>query len=142
MNKIYVKLLREVKKKNDFTTAQNNYGVFLFNLKRYNEALLQFEKAAADLDYDGRALALVNVGRTSIQLGHKVRAKAAFEHATVIDRKLPEAFIELAAINFEEQEYAAAFDTNPDFEELLDAYKAKGGGSNDPIIQEYDLKGS
>jgi type IV pilus assembly protein PilF len=100
--------LKSLKKKKDFTSAQNNYGVFLFDLKRYSEALLQFEKAAADLDYDGRALALVNVGRTSLQLGHKVRAKAAFEHATVLDRKLPEAFIELAAMNFEDQEYAAA----------------------------------
>lgn len=35
-----------------------------------------------------------------------------------------------------EEQYAAIFDTNPDFEELLDAYKAKAESSGDPIIQD------
>jgi len=103
-----VSFKKSLKRKKDFTLAQNNYGVFLFDSKRYEEALVQFEKAANDLDYDGRALALVNVGRTSLQLGHKERAKSALEHATILDRNLPEAFIELAAMNFEAQEYAGA----------------------------------
>ena len=99
---------KALKRKKDFTLAQNNYGVFLFETGRYEEALIQFEKAAADLDYDSRASALVNVGRTSLKLGHKERAKSAFEHASVLNRDLPEAFIELAAMNFETQEYAEA----------------------------------
>lgn len=35
-----------------------------------------------------------------------------------------------------EQQYAHVFDTNPDFEDLLDAYKAKAEADNDPIIQD------
>ncbi len=72
---------KAIKAKKNFTLARNDFGVFLFGAKRYEEALAQFELAASDLDYDGRAGALVNVGRTALLLGKSDRAKAAFEHA-------------------------------------------------------------
>jgi len=99
---------KALKAKKNFTSAHNNYGVLLFQERRYEEALAQFELAAADLDYDGRADALVNVGRVSLQLGHNDRAKSAFEHASILDRKSPEAFIELADMSFQKQDYADA----------------------------------
>lgn len=99
---------KAIKGKKNFTMARNNYGVFLFQDKRYEQALAQFELAAADLDFDDRAEALVNVGRTSLKLGNNERAYAAFEHASVLDRNLSEAFIELADLNFQKQEYADA----------------------------------
>lgn len=99
---------KAIKAKKNFTMARNNYGVFLFQDKRYEQALAQFELAAADLDFDDRAEALVNVGRTSLKLGNTERAKAAFEHASILDRNLSEAFIELADLNFQKQEYADA----------------------------------
>lgn len=98
--------LKALKLKPDFTDAHNNYGKYLFTDKRYEEALAQFESAAADLGYDGRAEALVNVGRTSLQLGHNKRAKAAFEHAIVLNRELGAAYIELAEMCLQEREYA------------------------------------
>jgi type IV pilus assembly protein PilF len=97
-----------LKRDKNFTQAHNNYGVFLFNLKRYEEAYSEFEKAAADLEFSGRAQALTNVGRVALKLGNNIRAKAAFEHATVLDRNAAEPCIELAEINFQLQEYAAA----------------------------------
>ncbi len=99
---------KALKRKKNFTMARNNYGVYLFQSKRYEEALAQFELAAADLDFDGRAQALINVGRASLQLGNKERAQAAFEHASILDRNLSEAFIELADLSFQKQEYADA----------------------------------
>lgn len=99
---------KAIKGKKNFTLARNNYGVYLYKYKRYEEALNQFELAAADLDFDGRAEALVNVGRASLQLGHTERATSAFEHAAVIDRNLSEAFIELADLNFQKQDYTSA----------------------------------
>lgn len=101
---------KAIRAKKNFTLAHNNYGVFLFSAKRYEEALEQFELAAADLDYDGRAAALVNVGRTALLLGKNDRAKAAFEHASVLDRNSADAHIELADINFQAKEYAKAKD--------------------------------
>lgn len=110
---------KALKRKKNFTLANNNYGVFLFGAKRYEEALVQFELAASDLDYDGRASALVNVGRTALSLGKNERAKAAFEHASVLDRGIAEPHIELAVMSFQNQEYAEA-------KKHLDRYQALG----------------
>jgi type IV pilus assembly protein PilF len=110
---------KAIKNKKNFTLARNNYGVFLFGAKRYEEALEQFELAAEDLDYVDRASALVNVGRTALLLGKNERAKAALEHAAVLDRGMADAQIELADINFQKQDYAAA-------KQHLDRYQALG----------------
>lgn len=110
---------KAIKNKKNFTLARNNYGVFLFGAKRYEEALLQFELAAEDLDYTDRASALVNVGRTALLLGKNERAKAALEHAAVLDRGMADAHIELANINFQNNDYAAA-------KFHLDKYQALG----------------
>jgi len=99
---------KAIKKDKNASAIHNNYGFFLFGLKRYEDALKQFEAAAANLDFDGRAEALINVGRASLLLGNTARAKAAFEHATILNRGLPEPFIELADIHFIEQEYPKA----------------------------------
>lgn len=118
---------KALKRKKDFTLANNNYGAFLFGLKRYEEALAQFELAAGDFDYNGRASALVNVGRTALLLGKNERAKAAFEHASILDRGLAEPHLELAAMNFINQEYA-------DAKKHLDRYQALGQQSSRALL--------
>lgn len=97
-----------LKRDKNLTIAHNNYGIFLFNQKRYQESYAQFELAAADLGYTNRSQVLTNVGRASLKLGNLVRAQAAFEHACILDKKNADAFIELADINFQKQEYADA----------------------------------
>lgn len=97
-----------LKRDKNLTVAHNNYGIFLYNQKRYQEAYAQFELAAADLGYLGRSQALTNVGRAALKIGNTVRAQAAFEHACILDKRNAEAFLELADINFQKQEYADA----------------------------------
>lgn len=111
-----------LKRDKNLTVAHNNYGIFLYNQKRYPEAFAQFELAAADLAYANRSQALTNVGRAALKLGNEPRAKAAFEHACILDRKNADAFIELADINFQQQEYA-------DAKRNLDVYTAIGDHS-------------
>lgn len=108
-----------LKRDKNFTQARNNYGVFLFNLKRYEESYNEFEKAAADLEFPGRAQTLANVGRVALKLGNTIRAKAAFEHSIILDRNAPEPYIELAELNFQKQEYA-------DAKNYLDGYAKVG----------------
>lgn len=108
-----------LKRDKNFTQARNNYGVFLFNLKRYEDSYNEFEKAAADLEFPGRAQALANVGRVALKLGNTIRAKAAFEHSVILDRNAPEPYIELGEINFQNQEYA-------DAKKYLDGYARVG----------------
>lgn len=110
---------KAIKKNKDLPSINNNYGFFLFGLKRYEDALVQFEAAAANLEFSGRAEALVNVGRASSLLGNSARAKAAFEHATIIKPGFPDPFIELAEIYFAEREY-------PKSKEYLDRYMSLG----------------
>jgi type IV pilus assembly protein PilF len=110
-----------------FTQARNNYGIFLFGLKRYEEAFEEFEKAAADLEYPNRAQALTNVGRVAVKLGNTARAQAAFTHATVLDRNNPEAYIELADIYLQKQEYAEA-------KKYLDRYVTIGQQSSRSLM--------
>lgn len=97
-----------LKRDKTLTVAHNNYGIFLYNQKRYQEAYAQFELAAADLAFTNRSQALTNVGRAALKLNNAVRAQAAFEHACILDRRNSDAFIELADINFQKQEYADA----------------------------------
>lgn len=111
-----------IKRDKNLTIAHNNYGVFLYNQKRYQEAFTQFELAAADLANLSRSQALTNVGRAALKIGNEARAKAAFEHACILDRKNSDAFIELADINFQKQEYA-------DAKRNLDVYDSLAGAS-------------
>lgn len=97
-----------IKRDKKLTVAHNNYGIFLFNQKRYQEAFAQFEVASADLGYVNRSQALTNLGRAALKLNNKARAQSAFEHACILDRKNADAFIELADINLQNQEYADA----------------------------------
>lgn len=99
---------KAIRKNKHLSSIENNYGYFLYGLKRYEDALVQFEAAAANLDFDDRAAALVNVGRSSLLLGNKSRAKAAFEHAAILKPGFPDPFIELAGIYFSEQDYPKA----------------------------------
>ncbi|HWV16908.1 MAG TPA: type IV pilus biogenesis/stability protein PilW [Cellvibrio sp.] len=97
-----------LKRDKNLTEVHNNYGIFLFNQKRYEESYAEFEKAAADLAYLGRAQTLTNVGRVALKLGNVTRAQAAFEHATILDKTVPDAYIELADIYFQKEAYADA----------------------------------
>lgn len=119
-NKLAEETFKKATAKNkNFSAAYNNYGVFLFNLKRYEDSLVQFEIAASNLDFDGRPEAMVNVGRCSLQLGNTAKAKAAFEHAAILNRGMPDPFIELADIYFQEQDY-------PKAKENLDRFMSLG----------------
>ncbi len=90
----------------DFSRARNNYAAFLFQHERYQEAFEQFEKVADDLAYTNRDLALLNLGRAALKVGKEERAKAAFEHAHQLNRRMPAALIELAEMSFNDGNYA------------------------------------
>lgn len=100
--------LRALRRDKGMTKARNDYGLFLYRAKRYEDALDQFEIAAADLDYDDRARTLVNVGRTALKLGNNDRAETVFKHASVLNRQLATPLIELADLSFQQQDYANA----------------------------------
>lgn len=92
----------------DYSRGRNNYGSFLYEQGRYQEAYDQFERAAANLEYDSRPIALMNLGRTALKLGDVDRAESALKHALSLDPKVTTAMVELADIYFSRQNYAEA----------------------------------
>ncbi|BAV11770.1 type IV pilus biogenesis/stability protein PilW [Moraxella osloensis] len=71
----------------DFSQANNNYGVYLAQLSRNQEAIAQFQIAGSALGYDGRASALENLGRTALKVKNKPLAIQSFIKALDANRQ-------------------------------------------------------
>lgn len=106
---------RSLSEDSGFTEARVNYGSFLYELKRYDEAYALFEKSTEDLTYERRALALTYLGQTALKLGNRIKAKSSFEHAANINNKLSLPMIELGDLYFSEKDYVKS-------KEYLDRY--------------------
>ena len=60
---------RAISSEPDNAQARNNYGTYLYQMERYNDAIEQFRIAGATLGYDQRYQALENLGRIYLKLG-------------------------------------------------------------------------
>lgn len=87
----------------NFEQANNNYGVYLSQMKRYREAAEQFGIAGAALGYEGRIGALENLGRTYLKLNDHPAAAKAFLRALDGNRNSVIAHIELVDLLLEQQ---------------------------------------
>ena len=92
----------------DFTQVRNNYGVYLSQMQRYNEALVQFDIAGSTLGYEGRIGALENLGRTYLKLNNNPAAAKAFLRALEGNRNSLIAHIELVDLLLEQQRVTQA----------------------------------
>ncbi|MCE2029353.1 type IV pilus biogenesis/stability protein PilW [Sessilibacter corallicola] len=97
-----------LKKSPEFSSARNNYGVFLSSHGRNQEAYDQFEQASSNLEYDRRDVALTNLGQASLKLGLPEKAKASFEHAVRLNSRSGTPLLELAELEFKDRNYSAA----------------------------------
>lgn len=92
----------------DFAQARNNYGSFLFSQLRYPEAEQQFIRVSQDYTYDGRQMALLNLGRTEVRLGKTDDAMRSFKQVISINNRLADPHLELAELYFEAKDYVTA----------------------------------
>src|SRR5207253_9812580 len=67
----------------------NNYGSFLFEEKRYEDAYQRFEQAAADTLYPERSRVFENLGMTASMLGQRDLARQQLEKALRLNRQQP-----------------------------------------------------
>lgn len=86
----------------------NNYGSFLFEQKRYTEALERYRQASEDSLYPERARIFENLGLTALMLKQREQAKAYFERSLRLNSRQPRALLEMANISYEEQQYVPA----------------------------------
>ena len=88
----------------------NNYGSFLFQRQRYQEAYAQFQKAAADNLYPERSRVYENLGITSLRLGQREAGRQQLEKALRLNRLQPRALLEMAELSYEDRHYVSARD--------------------------------
>ncbi len=109
----------------DFIQARNNYGVYLSQMGRYQQAIEQFKIAGAALGYEGRIGALENLGRTALKLGDTELASQTFVRVLDSDRNNIIAHIELVDILINGKRTAQAQNLYEEMKVLMgdDAYK-------------------
>ena len=88
--------------------ARNNYGTYLYQIERYNDAIEQLNVAATTLGYDQRYKALENVGRIYLKLGDMTNAEKSFKQALQVNRDSYISMLELSEIFYLKQQTAAA----------------------------------
>jgi len=93
----------------------NNYGSFLFEQKRYEDALSKYAKAAEDSLYPERSRVFENMGVTSLQLGRVGDAKSYFERAYRLSPRQPRTLLELASLSYDAQDFVRAKKYYDDF---------------------------
>lgn len=86
----------------------NNYGSFLFEQKRYPEALEQFTQASEDNLYPERARVFQNMGMTALKLNQPEQAEKYFTRALRLDSRQPGALLELALMAYDAKQYVPA----------------------------------
>ena len=86
----------------------NNYGSFLFEQKRYAEALERFTQASEDNLYPERARVFQNMGMTALKLNQPEQAEKYFTRALRLDSRQPGALLELALMAYDAKHYVPA----------------------------------
>lgn len=109
-----------------YTLGRNNYGMFLYSEKRYDEALAQLKIAAEDTLYARRAAIFNNIGLVYLKLNNKAEAEAAFNKASILDGDNPDNYLELAEMNFTNKAYEQAIANYDNYLRLAPEQGARG----------------
>ncbi|WAH57740.1 type IV pilus biogenesis/stability protein PilW [Pseudomonas silvicola] len=88
----------------------NNYGGFLYEQKRYQDAYETFEKAADDSLYPERSRVFENMGLTALAMGNKPQAMQLFDKSLRLNPDQPKATFEMAQLSYENRQYVPARD--------------------------------
>ena len=90
-----------------FQAARNNYGAFLYQQKRYQEAHDVYKVVAEDPLYPRRFFAYENLGFCAIELNEVDLAEGYFKKALLLNGNLFRSVVELAEIEYGKRNYSA-----------------------------------
>lgn len=99
---------KAISQRSDDARLLNNYGSFLFEQQRYQEALERYTQASQDSLYPERSRIFENLGLTSLQLKQRDQARAYFERSLRLNSRQPRALMEMALLSFEDKQYVPA----------------------------------
>ena len=80
----------------DFSQARNNYAAYLFEKKRYDDAIKQLERVTKDYRYPRRYKAFENLGICYLEKDDIESAKAAFNRALQLNPNMAVSLLEMA----------------------------------------------
>ncbi len=92
----------------NYTQGRNTYGAFLFEQKRYKEAIKQLEIASEDPVYKFRSLVFENLGICYLKIDDKDKAETALTRAVSLNPRQPRALLELAELEYSQQKFIEA----------------------------------
>ncbi|MCU1719561.1 type IV pilus biogenesis/stability protein PilW [Pseudomonas sp. 5P_3.1_Bac2] len=99
---------KAISQRGDDARLLNNYGSFLFEQQRYDEALKRYSQAAQDTMYPERSRVFENLGMTSLKLKQPEQAKGYFERSLRLNSRQPRALFEMAQLSYDERQYVPA----------------------------------
>ncbi|MDX1297407.1 MAG: type IV pilus biogenesis/stability protein PilW [Pseudomonas sp.] len=99
---------KAISQRRDDARLLNNYGSFLFEQQRYQEALERYLEAAQDNLYPERSRVFENLGMTAQQLNQPEQAKAYFERSLRLNSRQPRALMEMAQLSYEDKQFVPA----------------------------------
>lgn len=106
-----------------FTRARNNYAAFLYERGDTRGAIRELEQVVADTLYESRATAFANLGRAYNKVGETARAEEMLQRALKMDAAQWPALLELAIIEHDRGNDAAAM-------RYYDRFRASGVGQS------------
>lgn len=98
MSKAEEYLRRAVDKKPDYADARNNLGIVLAGRKAWNEAIREFEAAAANVMYTTPERAYFNLGEAYRVKGEPANAEGAYRRALRANEQYAPAYIALSSV--------------------------------------------
>jgi Tfp pilus assembly protein PilF len=104
--------------------------VLLFDQERYSEAYDELVRVTGDANYDGRAIAFENQSRSASRLDRVDDARNAFTRALQLNANLYISALELALIEFNQENKDRA---------LLAGIQIEGQAQNQKIVDTFAL---
>ena len=115
--------LRAIRLDRGNSRARNNYAAMLFSLERYAGAFEQLQVVANDIDYDGRAIAFENLGRSALRIERDADAESAFARALQLNSNLFVSALELSLLKLKRGDDRGARQNFQQYLTIVDFFK-------------------
>ena len=113
--------------------VNNNYGTYLCQTDKQKQAMTHFLKALDDPFYSSPPVALTNAGSCAMRQGDIVTANEYLRAALKIEPDFPDALLNMAKLNYEEENYLTA-------RAFLQRYEAAASHSAESLLLGYRIE--
>ena len=98
---------------------RNNFAAFLYQQEQYREAAENLEIVTAELLYERRLEAFINLGRCYLKLDELPKAEAAFKRALLMQSSNAQVLLSMAEVAYRQKKY-------PESQRFYDAFREQG----------------